>query len=322
MKLLFLFLDGVGLGKNDPIQNPFANANLPNLNHLLEEKRLVESSLPNAQPTSDPTSSYDKSILITQRVTLVPLDPCLGVAGIPQSATGQATLLTGINVPGELGYHYGPKPSPAVAEFILRGNLFKSLKLGGCNTGLLNAYPPAYFSAIDSGRRLYSAIPLAAIHAGMKLKTKADLFAGDAISADFTGQGWRDHLGILDAPVLTPCQAGDRLANIAMSYDFSFFEYWLSDFAGHKQDMISACSLLETFDQVLGGLVDKWIDNEGLILITSDHGNIEDLSMRHHTNNSVPALVIGTPHLREIFCSSLHDLTDITPAILRLMSIS
>jgi hypothetical protein len=30
-----------------------------------------------------------------------------------------------------------------------------------------------------------------------------------------------------------------------MDYDFSFFEYWASDYAGHKQQMETAVGLME-----------------------------------------------------------------------------
>ena len=131
----------------------------------------------------------------SQRATLLPLDACLGVPGTPQSATGQATLLIGRNVPAEIGYHYGPKPNPAVAAYLRSsngahgGNLFQSLRDAGKQSALLNAYPEGYFATIASGRRLYSAIPLAVVSAGVALKTADDLNAGRALSADFTGRG-------------------------------------------------------------------------------------------------------------------------------------
>jgi bisphosphoglycerate-independent phosphoglycerate mutase (AlkP superfamily) len=55
--------------------------------------------------------------------------------------------------------------------------------------------------------------------------------------------------------------------------------------------------------------------NEGLILLTSDHGNMEDLSVRKHTANPVPALVIGAPEARRKFTAGMTDLTHIAPAI-------
>lgn len=299
MKVLLIFLDGIGLGANDPQINPFAKAPTPHLKALLGGQALLAASAP-AQ---------------TELAALVPLDANLGVAGLPQSATGQATLLTGVNVPGRLGYHYGPKPNPEVAAFVRNGNLFSQLKKLGLRSALLNAYPPRYFAAIQSGYHLYSAIPLAVTSAGLELKTHEDLYAGQALSADFTGQGWREHLGFQDAPLLEPYQAGQRLAQVAAAYDFSFFEVWLTDLVGHHQDMAAAVDVLAHFDQVVGGLLETWDPHTGLIVITSDHGNMEDLSTRRHTANPVPALVIGAPAVREAFTARLSNLANIAPAV-------
>ena len=164
-----------------------------------------------------------------------------------------------------------------------------------------------------------SSVPLALTSAGFPLFTKDDLYAGRALSADFTGEGWHSFLGLSDAPTLTPEAAGRKNAELAAQYDFSFFEYWASDYAGHKQDMSAACALLETFDGVLGGLLDAWDDKRGLILLTSDHGNLEDLSTRRHTDAQVPGLVIGSKSARREFCSGLTDLTHIAPAIQRMI---
>jgi 2,3-bisphosphoglycerate-independent phosphoglycerate mutase len=305
VKLLFLFLDGVGLGSDDAGVNPLVRALMPNMMAMLGDRRLVAGSAP----------------LETRRATLVALDACLGVEGLPQSATGQATLLTGRNVPGELGYHYGPKPNPPVAEILRNDNLFSATKRAGGRAAFLNAYPPAYFAAIASGRRLYSAIPLAFTSAGLPLRTREDLFAGRAISADFTGQGWHDRLGIHDTPILSPTGAGARLAELAIANDFSFFEYWPSDYAGHGQDMAVACEMLETFDRVLGGLLNAWDDDEGLILITSDHGNLEDLGIRSHTANPVPLLLIGAPAARRRFVAGASDLAHVAPEVLEALGI-
>jgi predicted AlkP superfamily pyrophosphatase or phosphodiesterase len=302
---------------------------MPNLYNLLGGKRMLLDEL-----------------VVTERATLLPLDACLGVPGLPQSASGQAVLLTGQNVPGLLGYHYGPKPNLAVMEFLHNGNLFKTLIDRGRTAALLNAYPPRYFSAIESGRRIYSAIPLAVTSAGIALKTAAELQRGEAISADLTAEGWHTNLGLEDTPRLSPYQAGARLASLARKYDFSLFEYWLSDYAGHGQDLQKACALLETFDQAIGGLLAGWDDQQGLILLTSDHGNLEDLSTRRHTTNPVPGLLVGAPELRERFIafakasavrrgspstSKLADaedftviqfaLTDIAPAILGFLKV-
>ena len=300
MKFLFIFLDGVGLGSNDPQINPFARIEMPTLAHLLGGQKLLAQAAP----------------VETEWATLLPLDARLETQGLPQSATGQASLLTGHNVPAEIGYHYGPKPNPEIAEYLKNGNLFQRLLQSGRRAALLNAYPPGYFEAIRSGRRLYSAIPLAVTSAGIDLKTSQDYFDGQALSADFTGQGWREHLGYQDAPVLSPHQAGVRLGRLAAGLDLAFFEHWLTDYAGHRRNMDTAGELLKSLDGLLAGLLEAWEQNQGLILITSDHGNMEDLSTRRHTANPVPAIVIGSHELRSRFAKELHDLSDITPAIL------
>jgi len=309
MRILFFFMDGIGLGSDDPAINPFAKVELPNLQALLGGKKLLLDSL---------SGNHSGQNLETERATLLALDAKLGVDGLPQSATGQAVLLTGINVPAEIGYHYGPKPNQEVAEYLRNGNIFTTLSSQGFKAGLINAYPQGYFDSIQSGRRLYSAIPLAVTNAGVSLLTHQDLLSGNAISADFTAKGWHEHLHLSGVPVLTPEQAGKRMADLATHYDLAFFEYWLSDYAGHNQDMQAAERLLNTIDAVLGGLLESWDDDQGLILITSDHGNMEDLSTRRHTANPVPALLVGKPEVRKAFSANLDNLTGVTPAILSL----
>ncbi|NJM98905.1 MAG: hypothetical protein HC800_18680 [Phormidesmis sp. RL_2_1] len=53
------------------------------------------------------------------------------------------------------------------------------------------------------------------------------------------------------------------------------------------------------------------------LLVTSDHGNVEDLSTKRHTLNRVPLLAIG-PHAAEF--ASVKDLSGITPQLISLMS--
>jgi hypothetical protein len=298
MRLLFIFMDGIGLGENNPESNPFARAKMPNLNQLLDGRSLLKDAAP----------------FHGDRASLLAVDPGVGVSGLPQSATGQAILLTGINIPAELGYHYGPKPNPEVAAYLKEATLFSRFAKEGKKTTLLNAYPPRYFDGIDSGKRLYSSIPQSVVNAGLPLFKHDDLFSGRALSADFTGEGWRSMLDFAEAPMLDAHHAGQKLGTLAKEYDFSLFEYWASDYAGHKQEMDNAIHLMETFDGVLGGLAESW-DDDGLILVTSDHGNMEDLSTRRHTDAYVPALVIGNKSARDEFTRGMKDLTDIAPAI-------
>jgi 2,3-bisphosphoglycerate-independent phosphoglycerate mutase len=311
MRVLFLFLDGVGLGTENPDYNPFAQVSLPHLEKLLGGHKLVANG------------TQEALLINTPFATLLAVDATMGVEGIPQSATGQAALLTGKNVPVWLGRHEGPKPTQPIVELTRQCSIFNALQEHGKSAGLLNAFPPRYFDSIDRDYRLPGVIALAAKQAGIQLKTKYDLFASRAISADFTGEGWRSYLGYPDTPLLNAIQAGQRLCDLADQTDLAVFEYWLTDIAGHHQDLQAARTILETLDKVIGSLAQVWDFDMGLILLISDHGNLEDLSTRHHTLNDVPLLLIGSQKLRDKFlkglnehCRSKPDLTDIAPAIL------
>jgi hypothetical protein len=298
------------LGENNPETNPLARAKMPNLNALLDGRSLVKESAP-----------FDG-----EHASLIAIDAAVGVDGLPQSATGQAMLLTGTNISAELGYHYGPKPNPEVAAYLNGETIFSKCVAAGKKAALLNAYPPRYFHGIDSGKRLYSSIPLAVTNVGLALFKYEDLVAGRALSADFTGEGWRTFLGFPESPIMDAREAGKKLISLAMEYDFSLFEYWASDYAGHRQEMETAVGLMEVFDGVLGGLFEglkvegQRLKDEMLVLVTSDHGNMEDVSTRKHTGVHVPALVIGGKSAREEFTRGMTDLTHIAPAIWRMVS--
>ncbi len=322
MRVLFIFLDGVGLGADNPAVNPLVRAQMPHWQALLGGHKIARDGYL-------PASELDHRLVEADRATLLAVDARLGIPGIPQSATGQATIITGTNVAQQLGSHEGPKPTPPIIEILSKDTLFTRLQAQGKTATLVNAYPPRYFTSIEGGHHLPGVFAMAVTKAGIRLKTKDDLFNGQAISVDFTGDGWRSHLGYEQAPLLSPVEAGTRLWQLSEKADLAIFEYWLSDVAGHHRDMLAADSLLSMLDSVFGSLLDHWKDEEGLILVTSDHGNLEDLSTRRHTLNDVPLLIIGSHHLREKFIQQLNnnrgtrskfDLTDICPAILNFIA--
>lgn len=300
-RILLLFMDGVGLGAGDPTCNPFAACEMPALEALLGGRKLVLETAPH----------------IGKEATLLAVDPTLGLPGMPQSASGQAALLTGRNVPLEIGEHYGPKPNPPIQQILREGNIFSTVTQLGGKAALLNAYPPQYFAAIQRGHRLYSAIPLAVTAAGLPLMTANDIQAGRALSVDFTGEGWSARHEFPPVPIYSPLEAGAKLAKVAAHYDLAWFDFWPSDYAGHRQDMNTAIALLETFDAVLSGLLHAQDEQNDLIVLTSDHGNLEDLSQRGHTRNPVPAFLVGSEALRSRFGDGIKDLTHFVPAILR-----
>ncbi|MFW5691620.1 MAG: hypothetical protein ACOCXZ_03875 [Chloroflexota bacterium] len=300
MHILLIFLDGVGLGADDPAANPFAAADLPTLRRLAGVARWLNSA-----------SAYQD-----EKLRFMPLDPRLGVPGRPQSGTGQAAIVTGRNVPSIIGRHYGPKPDAATRQILDEGNLFRQVVEAGRSAALLEAYPPRWHRAIDSGKHLPSSYQYATRSAGLRFMDADDLRAGRALSGDWTAEAWRTQLGFPDMPVLTPYEAGRRLVEISRDYDFSFFSHWITDVVGHRGSLEQAVELLTTFDAVMAGVLGEWDPDEGLVIITSDHGNIEDLSHGKHTENDVPGVVIGSQH--DAFAGA-QTLADLAPRIAGLL---
>jgi hypothetical protein len=301
--VLLMFLDGVGLGDNDPAVNPFAAACTPTLDALAGGHHWLSGT-----PRCD-----------TGRSLFIPTDANLGVPGRPQSATGQATIVTGRNVPAEIGEHYGPRPNAEIRAIVDEDNVFKRVTAAGGTAALINAFPPRFHEAVASGKRLPSSNQQAALSTGQGLFTDTDIYSGAAMSPDWTGQGWRDELGYVDTPLYERAEAGRRLAALAQQRTFSFFEHWVTDVVGHRGPLERGVALLELFDGVMAGLLDAWDDDHGLIVITSDHGNMEDLSTRHHTENAVPTIAIGAA--RQEFANGMRDLTGIAPGILRVLGL-
>lgn len=295
--ILFLFLDGIGLGEDDPDTNPFAAATLPTLNALTNGRKWLRKT----------------GIQTTSRATFVPTDPQLNMPGRPQSGTSQAAILTGQNIPQIIGRHYGPKPDAETRDILTEDNFFKQVVARGGTAGLIEAYPPGFHNSIKRGKTLPSSYQLAAISAGQTLFDIDALVEGRALAADWTGEGLRNYMKQLDIPVYEPRIAGHKLVEISRSYTFAMHANWISDTLGHRGPFEDAVALLETFDGVLQGVMEAWEDEEGLVIITSDHGNMEDISSRHHTENQVPTLIIGAENKH--FAQQIERLTDFVPAM-------
>ncbi len=303
-RALFLFLDGVGLGSDDPTVNPLAAGVYPTLAALLDGRAPVAST----------------GRLSTAQADLIPTDARLGVPGRPQSATGQAAILTGINAPARLGEHYGPRPDGRVRAVLDEGSVFRRLAGAGCSAYFCNAYPQSYFDVVNRGKRVLSAVPYAATLSGQPLPNHGDLQAGRALAADFTGEGWRSQLGYADVRTYTPAEAGRQLWRIAQEHDFVFFEHWLTDMLGHRREMAAAVENFKSFDAFLGGLLAAADLENTLLIVSSDHGNVEDCSHGKHTLNPALTLLVGPAGRR--YAKSIAALTDFAPAIYDWLGVS
>lgn len=301
MHILLLFLDGVGIGKENADLNPLFRAELPTLRSILG------GELPSLK-----RKSFSASV-----ASLVPANATLGVAGLPQSGTGQTAIFTGVNAPEKIGKHFGPFPTTELRPVIQEKNIFRQLLDTKKTVSFANAFPKQFFDYTNSGTRRLTVTTLSCMMAGIPLKTIEALRANTAISADLTRARWPE-LGFPEIPAITAQQAGKHLAQITGEYDFTLFEYWLTDHAGHSQDPKFAVEVLERFDAFLGGLIEKLDLSTTLVVMISDHGNIEDLSTKGHTRNPVPCIALGAR--RKEFVRRIKNLTHITPTIVQFLT--
>lgn len=300
MHILLFFIDGLGLGVDDPDFNPLVSAKMPTLRRLLDGRPMT----------------IELGKVLTDLAVLVPTDAILGVPGIPQSATGQTALFTGINAPALLDTHLHAFPTHRLREVIAEHSVLKQIKQMGGKVASANAYRPDYLEAVADRKRKHSASTLAVLAADVHLNLHLeDLNAGKTVYQDLTNT-YLQECGY-SVNVISPLQAGSNLANIVMNHHFTLFEYFQTDRVGHKQDLKRAQKILEDIDQCLESLLKLINIKETLIIVASDHGNIEDLAKKGHTCNPVPTLLIGAE--KEAMAERISAITDVTPAIIELL---
>lgn len=294
-RILLVFVDGIGVGGPDPAVNPFAVRD-----RFEAIERLTGGSLTSATPeTSEETSLYRR------------IDANLGVDGLPQSGTGQATLFTGVNCAELAGRHYGPFPHSSSKPVIRKGNLFSDvLESSGIHPVFANAYPDRFFRYVERTDR-WTVTTLCCEAAGIRLMTGKDLGEGRAVSADITGRSWPEPWPGHEP--ITANEAGRRLTRIAQDTHLTVFEYFETDKAGHSRDFERARTVLERLDGLIEGILQS-LGADQTLVVTSDHGNLEDLSTKTHTRNPVPFIAFGpaTHHFRTV-----KDLTGVAPAVVR-----
>lgn len=247
-------------------------------------------------------------------VLFKPIDATLEVPGLPQSATGQTTIYTGQNAPEFLGKHQSGFANGSLRQLIDRYGLFSQALALGRTATLANAYSPEYFYAIAERRRRYSVCTLLNLSAGLPFRMQYEYDQGEAIFWNIIGNAAPDQL----RKPISPATAGQRLAQLSGRYGVTLFECYLCDYAGHAQDWERAVTYLQRIDAFLESAI-AHLPPHVTLIITSDHGNVEDLSTKRHTRNPVPLIAIG-PEAAAF--ARVKDLTSITPQILSKMAIA
>jgi 2,3-bisphosphoglycerate-independent phosphoglycerate mutase len=284
--VLLFFIDGLGIGTRGP-HNPLDN---------------LDDVAPLAVFQNEQPQSFLDGVV-------VPTDPCLGVPGRPQSASGQTTILTGVNAPAQIGYHKQGFPNQALRDIIQTHSIFLQLREAGVEPiTFANAYGRQFF--IERPRWV-SATTAAVEAAALNFRTIDDVKAGAAVFMDYTNR-FLIARGE-DVSERTEEEAATVLASIAAQNRFTLYEYFITDKVGHAQDMPLARTVLTSLAKFIRELLVRLDLDRTTVILTSDHGNIEDLSLRNHTLHQVPTIVWGAD--RERVAAQIRTLADITPAI-------
>jgi 2,3-bisphosphoglycerate-independent phosphoglycerate mutase len=291
----------VGVGEADPRINPLVAARLPALRHLLGGRAMAHGEV-------EPGARYGDT-----RFTL--LDATLGVEGLPQSGTGQTSLLVGVNAAARLGRHFGPWVPTGLRELLARENLLSRARRAGRVAAFANAYPRRYLDHPHGALRRPAAPPFAARAAGVLTRDEADLRARRAVASELDNVAWRERLDP-GLPPISPAEAGAVLAGIAAGSELTLFAHYATDTAGHTGEMAAAVKALERVDAFLGGLVGA-LPDDLLLVVTSDHGNVEDVR-RGHTTNPVPLIARG-PGAERV--AAARSIAGVVPELLRLLDI-
>lgn len=109
------------------------------------------------------------------------------------------------------------------------------------------------------------------------------------------------------------------------NYDVIILNFANPDMVGHTGIMEAGIKAVETVDLCMGRVVEEILKAEGSVIITSDHGNVEEMidittgaPQTAHSTNLVPFIVVGQGNVK------LQDggkLADIAPTLLTIMGL-
>ncbi|MBK9099712.1 MAG: metalloenzyme [bacterium] len=292
-----VFLDGVGIGKKDFQFNPFFKYGFKSIENIFVD-----------------IPSIKNQFLSNGTHYLFPTDANLGVEGLPQSGTGQASLFCGFNAPKFVGKHFGPYPYSSTIPILVKDSLLIYYRDKFKSSYFANAYPQVFFDYVESGRTRLSVTTTTCTLAGIKLNRVNDVRTGKALTAELTNERWNQRLGY-KLKVIKPGTAARRLLKIAGQFKFTLYEYYMSDHLGHLRHPNEFNKLFTELDEFLYTLLNEVDSKEMTLIVCSDHGNLEDLSVKTHTRN--PALTITAGKSARQIAESVKDITQIKSAIIK-----
>ena len=129
-------------------------------------------------------------------------------------------------------------------------------------------------------------------------------------------------------PEMSAPEVTDELVSAisAGTYDLIVANYANGDMVGHTGVLDAAKIAVETVDKSLGRLEEAVVSAGGVMLITADHGNCEEMidtatgdPHTQHTLNDVPILMLNGP--KSVTTLKDGSLSDVAPTILKLLNL-
>ncbi|MDO5394188.1 MAG: 2,3-bisphosphoglycerate-independent phosphoglycerate mutase [Mycoplasmatota bacterium] len=123
-------------------------------------------------------------------------------------------------------------------------------------------------------------------------------------------------------PEMSAYKVTDELLNELGNYDLVILNFANGDMVGHTGVLEAAIKAVESVDECLGKIYDKVEELGGIMVVTADHGNCEEMLdennniLTAHTTNPVPFIVT-----KENISLIPGKLGDIAPTILELMQL-
>jgi 2,3-bisphosphoglycerate-independent phosphoglycerate mutase len=295
-----IFLDGVGIGKKDFNANPFFKYGFETFDKIFGD-----------------TPHLGKTYIEKNGKYIFPTDARMGVEGLPQSGTGQVSIFCGINAPKFVGKHFGPFPYSTTIPIIAEQNILKYFKVQNRRAFFANAYPKVFFDYIKSGKTRLSTTSLSCRLSGIKLNSISDVRKAKALTAEITNERWNRKLNY-NLDEIKPETGARRLLRLADQNDFTLYEFFLTDHLGHGRIIDEFEKIYNNLDKFLLTILNEVNKYKMTLIVCSDHGNFEDLSVKTHTTN--PAITISAGFNAEKLANNIKDLSDIKPSIIKYCS--
>lgn len=294
-----IFIDGIGVGEPDPAKNPFFSYPF----------KLFKDIFDQAPHAGNVPLSSDTGVLF-------PVDASHGFPGYPQSGTGQLSIFGGFDAIKEFGGHFGPYAPLSLTERIYNSNLFKDAIDNGYSFRFLNAYPRPFFNYLRKKPRRLNVTAHCMISSGSAFNQARHVHKKQALTAEITNYRWKQKLGS-KVPEITPEEAARIFRRNMKKADLSVFEYYLTDYAGHRRYDGHVHEICDILDRFLSHLVTHFDNGTDTLLICSDHGNFEDISIKTHTLN--PSMFMAFGKYAPDAIREIKDLTHIKDFIFNML---